>query len=74
MYVVEIQYRLIAIDYSHHFLFERAKSSDRNQKHQSVRSASAFHACGDKDKGKFVLDQFFEAYGYALDRHTQQGC
>jgi hypothetical protein len=72
MYVVEIQYRLIAIDYSRHFLVERAKSSDRNQKLQSVRSASAFHACGDKDKGKFVLDQFFEAYEYALDSQAQQ--
>ena len=73
MYVVESQYLLIAIDCSHHFLAEIAKSSDRNQKHQSVRSALAFRVCEGKDRGKFAQDRFFEAYEYALDRHAQQG-
>jgi len=72
MYGVENQDHLIVISYSRHFLAQTTKSSDRSQKHPSARSVLTFPVCAGKDKDKFALDRFFEAYEYALDRFAQQ--
>jgi len=74
MYGVESQSHLPAIDCSHHSLTRITMSSDRSQKHPSMRSVLTFLVCVGKDRDKFALDQFFEAYEYALDKQAQPKC
>jgi hypothetical protein len=71
--LVGCDHELVAIGCSRHFQAEITKSSDRNQKHQSMRSVLAFRVYEGKDRDKFALDLFFEAYGYALDKYAQDG-
>ena len=69
---VENQCLLTVIGYNRHFLAQIAKSNDRSQKTPSAWSVLTFPVCAGKDKDKFALDRFFEAYEYALDRYAQQ--
>ena len=74
IYGVESQSLLPVIDYSHHSLTQTIMSSDRSQKHPSMRSVLTFLVCVGKDKDKFALGRFFEAYEYALDKQAQPKC
>ncbi len=57
----------IAAGYSHHFLAETSKNSDRSQRHLSKRSASVCPVYVDRGRDRSALDQFFAVYEEALD-------